>query len=137
MLGMFRFCNELHRIKKDKKARLVSPSTRIIKTTTGAPQAPSEGDVHAKLAFLNFSSAHLAQSGEKAEILKLSQLGHFLSMAAIETTKALSILQAQLNASGLSCLGACRSLPLSAAGDGACLSRLKNGWGISHVAADG
>jgi hypothetical protein len=83
-------------------------SEGIIKVMTEATQAPAntESDFHARMAFLNFSSDFLVQFTRKAEILKLSQMAYFLSMAAMEATETLRTMQAQLETTGLVALAA-------------------------------
>jgi hypothetical protein len=69
---------------------------------TVAPQTPAHphSDIHAKIAFLNFSSDYLVQFTRHAEALKLNQLAYFLSMAAMDATETLRTLQAQPERTG-------------------------------------
>ena len=72
---------------------------KMSETLRPAPEPASE--VHAKIAFLQFSSDFLAQFTRKSEDLRLRQLGYFLSMAAMEAAEMLQKLQTGICASSV------------------------------------
>ena len=58
-------------------------------------------EVHAKIAFLQFTPDFLVQFARKSEDLTLHQLGYFLSMTAMEAAEMLQTLQTEISASSV------------------------------------